>query len=70
MRVRLVILTIRGFVFSALCAALMAASSSVLAEKVPLACMGEASAGLKWGSGGWSTVTYNTKNFILVLDGG
>ncbi len=35
----------------------------------PLACQGDASAGLSWKNGSWNTTKFITEKFILVLNG-
>jgi hypothetical protein len=41
----------------------------VIAQNQPLACQGEAAAGLKWENGRWATKTFNRDKFILVQAG-
>ena len=41
-------------------------TSAATAQNQPLACQGEAAAGLKWENGKWVTRTFNEKKFILV----
>jgi hypothetical protein len=44
-------------------------AGKVIAQNQPLACQGEAAAGLKWENGRWATKTFNQDKFILVQAG-
>jgi len=44
-------------------------AGKVNAQNQPLACQGEAAAGLKWENGRWATKTFNQDKFILVQAG-
>lgn len=41
--------------------------TSTHAQNKPLACQGDASAGLKWDNGKWNVTRFQTDKFILVL---
>jgi hypothetical protein len=42
-------------------------TNRAIAQNKPLACQGEAAAGLIWESGRWNTTTFVKRQFILVL---
>ena len=44
-------------------------TNGAIAQNKPLACQGEAAAGVNWRSGRWVTTTFETKKFVLVQVG-
>ena len=44
-------------------------TNGAIAQNKPLACQGEAAAGVNWQNGRWVTTKFETKKFVLVQAG-